>query len=299
MKTDYRSDCRQVGVTLIELLIGLAVGLFIILAATSVFTGTLRSSKQNLKMTHLDQQLRAAMDVMTRHIRRAGYTGRPPATTTGEVDLLYYGPYNPFQTGNGRMTLGGTCDGTTGECTCITFTYDGDADGVLDISSGSTDLYGFQYNSGAIEMWKGTSTLPSCGTDASYVSYWEDITDPTVVVDKLRFQYQSRDASDPTKPLALNLTVPSNNSDTACNTSSTCACTSDDPPCDPVSCPCGCPLATGEECLQLRTLLITVDGHLTSDDNTTMSIRERVKVRNDRYCIEGGTGSPGSPSCTL
>jgi prepilin peptidase dependent protein B len=275
MKTGYRSDCRQAGVTLIELLIGLAVGLFIILAATSVFTGTLRSSKQNLKMTHLDQQLRAAMDVMTRHIRRAGYYGLAPTTST---DLSDYGPNNPFQINGYQMTLGpiascdpttgeGCCDPTTGECPCITFSYDGGADGGT--PSGTDDLYGFRYGSAnkRIEMRKDASGPPGCTDGAS----WEGITDPAIQVERLTFQYEKRHASDPTKPLAMNLTFPAQNLTEA--------------GCDSVDDP-SLPGYNEEACLQLRTVIITLDGDLASDENTTMSLRERVKVRNDRYCTE-------------
>jgi hypothetical protein len=136
-------------------------------------------------------------------------------------------------------------------------------------------------------MRSDSSGPPGC-TDGDH---WEAITDDTVAVDSLTFQYQDRDASDATKPLAMNLKYPvANRSST---TVSDCTCVG----CTCTSCPCGCP-ANGtdntEECLQLRTLIITIDAHLARDDDTTMSLRERVKVRNDRFCTDtGGSG----PSC--
>lgn len=280
MKIGLHPSRLQQGASLIELLIGVAVGLFVAAGALTMFMSAFSSSTQNLGMTHLDQQLRAAMDVMTRNMRRAGYNGATPGT---ESDLHNYGPSNPFQTNNNQMTLGGTCNTTTnpGECTCITFTYDGNADGAVTTGSGTIDLYGFRYDSAnqAIEMRKGTSAPPSC-TDAG--NLWEDITDPSVAVDSLTFQYERRAGTTATtskKPLAMNLRVPAQNL---------------------TSPPSGCPsdaTITNEECLQLRTVIVTIDAHLAADTATTMSIRQRVKIRNDRYCTEGSAGSLGSPPC--
>jgi len=290
MKTGLRSRLHQWGVSLIELLIGVAVGLFIVAGALAIFTSAVKSSTANLAMTQLDQELRAAMDIMVRNMRRAGYYGRTP--TTGD-DLPQYGPLNPFQINGYQMTLsdnpgayGDTCDTTTGECPCISFSYDlvgaghscivgTDPEGTTDddeIWCATHERFGFRYDSAddAIEM-RNSSTGPPVCTETG----WVDITDDTVTVDGLTFQYESRDATDATKPLALNLT------DEAKNLTSP---------------PGGCPSNAGignEECLQMRTLIVTIDAHLANDPGTTMSIRERVKIRNDRYCTE----MAGGPSC--
>jgi type II secretory pathway component PulJ len=240
----------------------------------------------------MDQGLRAAMDIMTRNMRRAGYFGYTPQS---EADLhKYFGgasPGNPFQTGGNEMTLG-DCD-ANGICSCITFTYDGDASGRTDGTepSGAVDVFGFRYGDNAIKMLKSGAPSPSCSDGTLQ---WEAITDDGVVVDGLTFQYEQRDAADHTKPLALNLRLSSHNADDACNTSDTCACKLDDLPCD--SCPCGCPdtsnTSTDEECLQIRTVIVTIVGHLSFDRSMTMSIRDRVKVPNDRFCTEDN-----KPSC--
>jgi len=311
---------RQQGASLIELLIGVTVGLIILAGALALFASMLKSSKTNLAMTNMDQELRAVMDIMVRNIRWAGYYGKAP---TDGNDMPDYGPNNPFQDdspNNYQMTLGGTPYGDTcdsdGKCPCITFSYDVGTDAGCSVgldSAGTTcathENFGFRYDSAhdAIEMRNLSSGPPSCSEGG-----WIDITDDSVAVENLTFQYENRDFTTRTKPLALNISFPQYNLETASRPannycSDKCACLTDNPPCS--TCPCGCPYpsgATDQECLQMRTVIVTIDAHLrcratdpsgkckNDDDKTTMSIRERVKVPNDRFC----TGSDlGGPSC--
>jgi type II secretory pathway component PulJ len=69
---------RQLGLSLVELMVGIAVGLFIIGAATLVVTSQLADTRRLLLETQLQQDLRATSDIITRELRRAGSA----ATTT-------------------------------------------------------------------------------------------------------------------------------------------------------------------------------------------------------------------------
>jgi type IV pilus assembly protein PilW len=64
---------RQSGASLVELLVGVAVGLFIVSGATLLVSTQLSENKRLLAETQLQQDLRAAADIMTRELRRAGY----------------------------------------------------------------------------------------------------------------------------------------------------------------------------------------------------------------------------------
>lgn len=64
---------RQCGFSLVELMIGLAAGLFLLAGVVGIFAMSLQSNSINLKMTRLNQDLRSAMDLMQRELRRAGY----------------------------------------------------------------------------------------------------------------------------------------------------------------------------------------------------------------------------------
>ena len=64
---------RQRGLSLIELMIGITVALFIAAAGGSMLVGQLREHRALALEARLTQDMRAAMDIVTRDIRRAGY----------------------------------------------------------------------------------------------------------------------------------------------------------------------------------------------------------------------------------
>ena len=68
-----RSRATQQGASLVELLVGVAVGLFIVAGATLIVSTQLSENKRLLAETQLQQDLRAAADIMTRELRRSGY----------------------------------------------------------------------------------------------------------------------------------------------------------------------------------------------------------------------------------
>jgi len=68
---------HQRGLSLVELMVGVAVGLFIVAGATMLAASQLASNRNLLLETQVQQDLRAAADIITRELRRAGY--RPKA----------------------------------------------------------------------------------------------------------------------------------------------------------------------------------------------------------------------------
>jgi prepilin-type N-terminal cleavage/methylation domain-containing protein len=65
----------QKGFSLIELMISLTLGLIVMGGALSIVTSILATNTSTLKMTRLDQELRAVMMMLTRDLRRAGSWG--------------------------------------------------------------------------------------------------------------------------------------------------------------------------------------------------------------------------------
>ena len=61
------------GETLIGLLVGLAIGLLVLAAGTQMLAQHLRAHRLNLQASHLQHDLRSAMDWMTRELRQAQY----------------------------------------------------------------------------------------------------------------------------------------------------------------------------------------------------------------------------------
>lgn len=66
------SRYRQRGLSLVEMMVGLAVGLLVVAGATMVVTTQLGDNRRLLLETQLQQDLRASADIITRDLRRAG-----------------------------------------------------------------------------------------------------------------------------------------------------------------------------------------------------------------------------------
>lgn len=62
---------QQAGFGLVELMIGLLVGMIVVAAATSMLSTTMASSNDNIKMTRLDQEMRQVMTMLSRDLKRA------------------------------------------------------------------------------------------------------------------------------------------------------------------------------------------------------------------------------------
>jgi type IV pilus assembly protein PilW len=123
----------QRGLSLVELLVGIAIGMFIVAAATMIVVTQLGDNRRLLVETQVQQDLRAAADIITRDLRRAGALRLTDAhsglasPTVAAVDSIYM-PVAP---------IGG------GPATQVDFLY----------MRTATDLgpYGFRLTDGAIE----------------------------------------------------------------------------------------------------------------------------------------------------
>ncbi|WP_342130631.1 PilW family protein [Hydrogenophaga sp. OTU3427] len=79
---------RQHGLTLVELLIGLAIGLVVLGGALHLFLQSLQNSRRLLSEVRLHQDLRATVDLIARDLRRAGHWSQA-------VQALDQGTHNP------------------------------------------------------------------------------------------------------------------------------------------------------------------------------------------------------------
>lgn len=63
---------RSRGISLVELMVGITIGLFVVAAAATLVTAQLGDNRKLLIETQVQQDLRASMDIITRQLRRAG-----------------------------------------------------------------------------------------------------------------------------------------------------------------------------------------------------------------------------------
>jgi prepilin peptidase dependent protein B len=132
---------RQRGVSLVELMVAIVLGMLVIAASLALYANTFGVNASALRVARLNNELRAVMTAVTRDLRRAGYNGAASAALA-----------NPF----GGLTL--SASGTQ-----ITFTYDLDSNGAL----GSAEQFGYRFSSAS-----GLIQSTTNGTN------WEAVTDP-------------------------------------------------------------------------------------------------------------------------
>jgi len=71
---------HSIGLSIVELLVGIAIGLFILAGATLVTSTQLSNNRLLLLETQIQQDLRSTADLITRELRRSGYWGGAPTT---------------------------------------------------------------------------------------------------------------------------------------------------------------------------------------------------------------------------
>ena len=153
------------GFTLVELLIGMAIGLFIVAAGAGLMTSNLRENRNLLIESRLMQDLRTAGDMISRDLRRAGYW----AAANAGVRSDGAGPVlaNPYV----EVTPGSA----TADNVSFRFSRDTAENNVVD----SNEQFGFRLRSGAIELQLGAGNWQAL-TDANTLIVTEFSVTPTV-----------------------------------------------------------------------------------------------------------------------
>lgn len=150
-----RAPRRQSGLSLVELMVGVAIGLFVVAGATLVVSNQLGDNRRLMLETQIQQDLRAAADLIAKDIRRSGYWG------SAETGVWHAGAVavasNPY------TELQGVTSGVA--ASAVQFGYSrGVENNVLD---DATDRSGFRLNNGAIQMYTGGA--------------WQALTDSTTL----------------------------------------------------------------------------------------------------------------------
>lgn len=144
---------NQRGISLVELMVSLSIGVLLMLGLTTFMSGTVVNNASSIKTIQFNQEMRAAMTLMIRDIRRAGYWGSPNYTT-GSLSGVGYGTTysNPF------------ANVDTGTAGCILYRYDKNNSGTLDTS----EHFGFQLSGTGIQMLNSGTTSSTCGGDSDW-----------------------------------------------------------------------------------------------------------------------------------
>ncbi|GAA0788626.1 PilW family protein [Marinobacterium sediminicola] len=238
----------QQGLTLVEVMVAMAIGIFLLGAGGAAFISAMNTQTENLQLTRLNQDMRTLLDIMSKDIRRSGFLTSKPHLSSNSTHLKQ----NPFfSTDNDIKAIDNTC-----------FLYAYNRHDTDPVSVSTSDRFGFKLvtadgESGKIMMRKSADNNSNC-TDGS----WETITEPEVDITELKFSI-STSGVNPTSLLDSEGVLTGENS---CTAGSACAsCTS------------------GEPCIQIRSVDITLTARLAADHTVTQSMKRTVRIRNDKY----------------
>jgi len=149
---------NQVGLTLIELMIAMVIGLIVTAAVIGLFVSVFASTNANLNEIRLNQELRAVMSLMTRDIRRTGYNGTSATNST----------VNPFSSEASPASANDTKLAIAGST--VNFSYDADGDGVLD----NGEVFGYRLSGTEVQFCQSAgTTFATCA--------WSALTDSSIV----------------------------------------------------------------------------------------------------------------------
>lgn len=142
----------QQGISVIELLIGVTIGLFILSGALILFGNYINNNRRIVLETRVNQDMRAAADLIARDLRRAGYWGNSTAgvVTTNAAPLAASSPYAAVS------PAASAASSTT------TYTYSQDT--TENNISDNAEKFGFRLDAGVLQYQQGNDN-------------WQAITD--------------------------------------------------------------------------------------------------------------------------
>lgn len=142
----------QSGISMVELMVGIAISLIVVAGGLSLLANFTGENRRLLVETRLNQDLRAAMDLVTRDIRRAGYWQGATAsiwTQTGPnvpprnaYRHFYASPCN-------ATTLGASAPTPAASAAFVCYAVAQDNDNTVNETS-RAELFGFHLNNGTL-----------------------------------------------------------------------------------------------------------------------------------------------------
>jgi type IV pilus assembly protein PilW len=249
---------RQQGFSIVELMIGVLVGLMMFAGAIHVYVSTIGSSDITMKATKLNQEMRAILHMIANDLRRAGYWSGSAAGV---------GATNPFTDNDlgHDLRIAHLTGPDTGSC--VTFTYNrnaseaGDNPALLGVTAmnapfddndvyavkTNVEMFGYRLNGDKVQVLSDVHTAFDCDNGT-----WADLNDNDVVtITSLSFAFN------PNPPACTNVT----DNDNDCNS------VSPNP---------------GDFLLIERKVDVSLSARLAADTAFTNTITQSVKIRNDR-----------------
>ena len=141
---------RQRGLSMVELMVAVTVGLIVLSGVTAMLVNSLQANNDTVRASRLNQELRAVMDLVVRDLRRAGYRGDYAS---------YFGLLAAGQTFSNTVAV--SADGTR-----LDFAYDLDANGVFS----DAEQFGYRLVDGKVEALRNKAWIALTDPGATRVT---------------------------------------------------------------------------------------------------------------------------------
>jgi prepilin peptidase dependent protein B len=148
---------RQRGMSVIELMVGITLGLFVIGGALAMLMSNITGSRVLLLEARINQDLRATADIITRDLKRAGYWGNAVKGVTVSFGATA-ASVNPYTS----ITCTSCVNGTTSQ---VEYGY---TKGTENDAIDATERFGYRVSGGAIQMQVSNGS-------------WQPITDTNIL----------------------------------------------------------------------------------------------------------------------
>lgn len=180
MLSAHNARKAQAGLSIVELMVGVAVGLVVVAGALSLFASSVSGSRKLTVEMRVNQDLRAAADIIARDLKRGGYWENAIAgtvrTATGASVVANPNPVPSATPGTSTVTYSVARDTLATRCTAIPCTNN-----ALDTDEQS----GFRLTGGVLQMQVGAGNWQPL-TDAALVTVNNFELTPTETVVDIR-----------------------------------------------------------------------------------------------------------------
>ena len=165
-------NSKQTGSTLMEMMIAMSISLVVTAAMIAMMANSLGSTTRIIQMTKLADDMRVALQIMSRDVRRSSYN----------VDSLLCYANDDCNTDGALVAVGDITINAGGDC--LVFQTDREHDNYVSaVAAGGfrqvmVDPDGDGVDVGAIEMWTGSGDPSTICAAAAGADGWVQITNP-------------------------------------------------------------------------------------------------------------------------
>lgn len=256
-----KSVQKQSGISLVELLVGLAISFVVLSGVTQTYVAIIQSAGNTLTETQLVQQLSSVASVITRDVRRSGYWGN---RSTADLYNPAGNPFNQVDDTALEVHSANAQVGNTDNGDCLLYAYDVDEDGILD----NADIVGFRLVGGAVEVRTQGDTAANARHDAcnDAEDTWLALTDVnTITINTLDFDLVNSACLNTREPDGLD-----NDGANGIDDAAEADCYDQTPV-----------VGSGDISVETRQITLTLSGASATNPATNANVTQDIRVRND------------------